>query len=141
MKRIAIALFIIVSLTAASTSDVARDRGCLAVAVFKEANSTSVRSQKAVLQVVQNRMSAQHKSACAIVQQPRQFSWYHGVIPTANKKMLDNISKLEHTKPVVGKGVMWFHNTHVQPKWANNMQLVTTIDGQKFYKMRKNNYD
>jgi len=48
---------------------------CLAIALYHEARSTSIKEQIEVLQVMQNRAYKQNKNICKVVFDKNQFSW------------------------------------------------------------------
>lgn len=51
------------------------EEDCLALAIYHEARSESLRGQKAVLSVINNRMRLFGETACEVVRKPSQFSW------------------------------------------------------------------
>ena len=54
---------------------------CLSLAVYHEARGEPIEGQEAVAEVVINRSEARHKSVCAVVYEPSQFSWVGHVSP------------------------------------------------------------
>lgn len=132
-------LAIALCLLVASTGAVTASENCLALAVYKEAGNTSQRSQRAVLDVLENRMRVLNKSACQIVRQPFQWSWYSTHLSLiATNKMLENYYDIVDNEHVLPDSAMWFHNKTVKPKWARNMVVVDRIDGQIFYRNKHN---
>lgn len=78
--------------------------------------------QRAVFDVVQHRMSATGKSACAVVKQPAQFSWYpkHPIRPLTSdlKEMLTEVKKTD--KVLINEKFKFFHSGK-KPYWAKAM--------------------
>lgn len=112
----------------------ARDRDCLAIAVFKEANTESLRGQRAVLDVIYNRMRLTNKSACDIVKQRGQFSWvktYKGNWK-ATQKQLHRLQKLDSLAPVVPTATH-FARKEVSNRWTRKFKRVAIIGNHAFY--------
>lgn len=130
---------VVFCLLIAPVNAVTASEHCLALAVYKEAGSTSQRSQRAVLDVLQNRMRAEHRNACQVVSQKKQWSWYSSSLPlVATRKMLASYREIVDNVHVLPKSAMWFHNKSVKPKWTNKMVVVARIDGQVFYRKKYN---
>ena len=95
---------------------------CKIAAIKHEADQSNPRDKKMTLQVVENRMRIQHKSACVIVKAPSQFSF---VSKNTNwkysEKDLQEYWQLVTMAPVVGRDVVGFHRIDVKPKWRLGM--------------------
>ncbi len=109
----------------------ANDTACMAVAIHKEASGEGLFGEKAVLDVIQQRMKEKHKTACQVIKEPGQFSWStENISPT--KKQLTRYKFVASIPPVV-KGARYFHNTSVSPKWARKMKVKAKIGRHYFY--------
>ena len=53
----------------------ANDASCIAEAIYFEARGESVQGQKAVAQVILNRVKIKKKSACSVINEKNQFSF------------------------------------------------------------------
>jgi spore germination cell wall hydrolase CwlJ-like protein len=70
-----------------------------------------------------------------------QFSWY---CDGKSDEPVDSVTWLNSIKvadmvlndryPDITEGSLWYHADFVKPYWANQLQLVTTIDNHLFYK-------
>ena len=101
--------------------------------MFKEASSEGVLGQRAVLDVLDTRMKTSGKSACAIIQEPYQFSWVNSQSSIkATKYQLTKYKFVSKIPPVV-KGARYFHNTSVRPSWAKKMKVKLKIKNHYFY--------
>jgi spore germination cell wall hydrolase CwlJ-like protein len=118
---------------------------CLQKNLYFEAASEGEEGMTAVANVVINRMHDPYfpKSACAVTHQYKQFSWYgHRWNPHLNShtlptwKMAGNIAKAAlrgNLENNVGD-CEYFHAVTVQPKWADEKDMVTQIGNHIFYK-------
>lgn len=120
-----------------AASDGPSEASCKFAAIYHEARGSSLAGQKAVLEVVSNRMRIRGMTACQVIAEKGQWSWY-GKKPMKQmtQKMKDWLLEVEMSRKVLGSGVEYFHNGKVKPKWARKMELVVIVDGHKFYKER-----
>ena len=108
---------------------------CKALTIYKEANTESLAGKRAVLDVIQNRMQKQNKTACFVIKQPKQFSWHkRGMKLHATKEMLTEFYKVDKMAPVY-KNAEFFHNTSVKPSWKG-LRRVGKIGGHIFYERK-----
>lgn len=108
---------------------------CKALTIYKEANTESLAGKRAVLDVIQNRMKRQNKSACLIIKQPKQFSWHKsGMKLHATKDMLTTFYRIDKMTPVY-KNAEFFHNTSVHPNWKG-LRMVGKIGRHIFYERK-----
>ncbi len=108
------------------------ESNCLAVAIHKEASGEGLFGQRAIVDVIQERMKEKHKTACQVIKEPGQFSWStENISPT--KKQLTRYKFVASIPPVV-KGARYFHNTSVSPKWARKMKVKAKIGRHYFIK-------
>ena len=131
---------------------VAREKKCLAEAVYFEARSESEDGQAAVAQVVLNRVNSglYPESVCGVVYQNRQrrnacqFSfacegkslritepepWKTAV------RIADEVAAGSTYLADVG-GATHYHANYVKPKWAKRLQKMDVIGNHIFYKLR-----
>jgi len=110
---------------------------CVVNSIHFEAGNQSLRGQRAVFDVVENRSKRWLKSWCQIIKQKNQFSFY----PKKWKKSLDNDDwKLYYdvvvaNEPELDEDVMWYHAIYVKPSWKK-LQRVKRIQDHIFYRER-----
>jgi spore germination cell wall hydrolase CwlJ-like protein len=126
-----------------------REQRCLAAAVYFEARGESIAGQRAVAQVVLNRVKAPSypSTVCGVVYQNKkwrnrcQFSFACDGI---RDKVTDKKSYAQAQKVAknVTSGKAWsrdigssthYHATYVSPKWAKKMKRMTKIGRHIFY--------
>ena len=140
-------------LSSGSGLDKARALKCLAQAVYYEAASESEGGQKAVAQVVLNRVShpSYPNSICGVVYQGSQrrtgcqFSFTcdgsmartpgSGAMARARRVAQDALSG-EVYRPV-GLATH-YHTTWINPYWASSLDHIGTIGAHRFYRWRGN---
>ncbi len=128
--------------TNAADTAVDSEEKCLASAIFYEARSESFEGQLAVAQVILNRVQSGRfaRSICGVVLQPSQFSFVRGgAIPAISKASKDwrealAIARIAQAKlhPSSADNALFFHATHVSPKWRLNR--VASIGNHIFYR-------
>jgi N-acetylmuramoyl-L-alanine amidase len=127
---------------------------CLACNIYFEARGEPISGQAKVAQVTLARRDSKHypKTLCAVVWQPRQFSWtddgrsdkVYDRDAWARALTLAGTMISEHrrgpaTKAGTSKsmtGVLWYHSKKVKPKWARTMRRHATEGGHIFYRAR-----
>ena len=140
----------------AKSKDMARQTNCLAEAIYYEARSETVDGQKAVAEVVLNRVK--HKAfpttVCAVVYQGAerttgcQFSF---ACDGSNAKLpygkhwaeAEQIAKhmvIGGSAPITNRATH-YHTTDVTPKWAPTLRKLRKFDNHVFYRFmpRKRN--
>ena len=111
---------------------IASDSECIAVAIYKEASGEGLLGQRAVYDIIQQRMKDKHKTACQVIKEPGQFSWNTSSI-SATKKQLTRYRFVSRIPPVV-KGAAYFHNKNInKPSWARKMKVKAKIGNHVFY--------
>lgn len=116
---------------------------CLALNIFHEARGESLAGQIGVAQVTLNRVAMQHrgkKTICAVVFDPKQFSWTDragkSLKPTG--KQWQAILQVAH-QVSLGMRVhgldtaLYFHRKHLRTPWQQGMQLLLVIDNHLFW--------
>jgi spore germination cell wall hydrolase CwlJ-like protein len=135
MKYIVAALLLAFAFNVAApirTPEVASERLCKAVALYEEARGESLHGQRAVLDVVHARMWKSGRSACEIIKQHKQFSFYTG----QRLKYVGNsltTYQLVATMPPVLTNATHYHATRVRPAWAKRMKRLAVIGKHVFY--------
>ena len=133
----------------------ADERHCLAEAVYYEARSETRSGQKAVAEVVLNRVDSKHfpNTICGVVYEGSgrttgcQFSFTcDGSLDIAPKgkswERSQDIATLVMTggvKPFTGKATH-YHTTAVKPKWSKNLRMTKRVDSHVFYKFAPRDY-
>ena len=119
-----------------------RELECLAVGIYYEAKSESLKGQLAVGHVIANRAESGRfpSSYCGVLFQRSQFSFIHGrslpSVPRASRDWLDAVAIAKivdqelHPSPV-GKA-LFFHATRVAPHWR--LTRVGTLGNHVFYR-------
>lgn len=129
----------------------ARERRCLAVAIYFEARGEPKRGQIAVGQVILNRVRSPlfPATVCGVVYQGQmrkgcQFSFTcDGRTDTPRKsaqwdlaqRLSQEIMAGEHWLPEVGYST-YYHANYVHPRWAYRMNKIDRIGRHIFYKKR-----
>jgi len=126
----------------ASPAHLSEELKCLASAIYHESRGEPLYGQLAVAQVIVNRAESARfpGSYCAVVRQPKQFSFVRaGRIPQAGKGT--PAWDKTQTIAVIADQAMWespvkdalfFHATHVQPRW--NLQRLARVSSHVFYR-------
>lgn len=118
---------------------------CLSQNAYHEARSDGVKGMQAVTWVVLNRTKhpAYPSTPCAVIAQPKQFSWWNGKTPQIKEK--DAYTQAERVVEGVISGKLkdntnsstHFHSARIKPVWASRLSYTTTIGSHCFYKMKK----
>ena len=127
-----------------ASGDLSAEMECLAGAVYFEARGEPLDGQLAVAQVVINRTQSRlfPSSYCAVVHQPRQFSFVkRGRMPAVardshawrNARAIARIAHEGLWESRAGEA-LYFHASYVRPGWANRKQALATIDTHVFYR-------
>ena len=106
----------------------------MAIAIFRESNLEPMVGQKAVLDVIVNRMRLRALSACKVIKQKGQFPWAKTQRTwTASKAMLYRLTVLEDMPSVVPSSVSFFHADYVHPSWGRVKRFCCKIGKHIFY--------
>jgi hypothetical protein len=139
----------------AGTTEAARSAGCLASAIYYEARSENVAGQRAVAQVVLNRVRhrAFPRTICGVVFQGAarrsgcQFSFTCDGSMAADRVGLADQLAWERSKRIAAEALAGYvhapvgHATHyhtdaVSPAWAPTLQPIGTVGSHLFYRWR-----
>jgi len=129
----------------------AQEYRCLSEAVYYEARSEAISGQKAVAEVVLNRVTSKHypNTVCGVVYQGAeritgcQFSFTcDGSILTEPKgkswQRSQDVAALILTrgvKPFTGRATH-YHTVKVNPKWSGHLKFSKQIGSHKFYRFK-----
>jgi len=140
MKKFIAFLMLLVVMNSTAISEInhhARERHCMAEAIYRESRGEPYRGQLAVGQVVVNRVKHRlyPNSICEVIFQKGQFPWankFDGFKATQPFMFLADLvlsgkHELAHFKAT------HFHATYVNPRW--NLKKVTQIGNHIFYKL------
>ena len=118
---------------------------CLVRNAYFESRGQGVKGMQAVTWVVLNRTKhpSYPSTPCAVIAQPKQFSWWNGKTPQVKEK--DAYTQAERIVEGVLSGKLkdntnsstHFHSTRVKPVWASRLSYTTTIGSHCFYKLKK----
>jgi len=134
-------------------------RYCLAQNIYFESANQSFAGQIAVSHVVINRVEDLQfpETICGVVYQAKmKENWKGNMIPIRNQcqfswfcdgksdEPVDSITWLNSIRvadmvlsgqyPDITEGALWYHADFVKPYWSNQLELVTIIDNNLFYK-------
>ncbi len=134
-----------------AAGDATAQKQCMAEAIYYEARSETFAGQKAVGEVVLNRIGSKHfpNTVCGVVYQGAerktgcQFSFTcDGSMDTApaGKAWLRSQVMAEYMltgvhKPMTARATH-YHTTDVNPKWAGSVQPTHQIGSHKFYRFK-----
>lgn len=143
MIRTAIALAALLCITPAQAAD---QRACIAKAIYWEARGTSEAGQRAVAEVIWNRVNHPSfpKTPCAVVYQQRngrcQFSWactHARNVTPRNSPAWQNAARIAQQPPGdLTNGALFFHARRYRARW-HHLEEVAQIDDHIFYGMRR----
>lgn len=136
-------------LNAANTA--ASERQCLAEAIYYEARSETLAGQKAVGEVVMNRVGSKHfpGTVCGVVYQGAervtgcQFSFTcdgsldktpKGKSWTRSEMLAEHLMIGAH-KPMTARSTH-YHTVDINPAWAPNLKSTRQIGSHKFYRFK-----
>ena len=129
-----------------------RDIRCLALNIFHEARSESLKGQRAVASVTLNRVASKRypNSICEVVYEKRwdrirrryvgAFSWTELTLPPKLKskswKIAWRIAEKAHIERNVRKlkGAIFYHAKYIMPSWARKKRPLAKIGQHIFYK-------
>lgn len=131
----------------------ARERRCMAAAIYFEARSENRRGQVAVAQVVMNRVraSAYPDTICGVIYQGQwnrnacQFSFAcdgnperpnNKVVWERSMQLAKEVMRGEHWLGDLGYATH-YHATYVKPRWARHFNRIARIGRHIFYKAPK----
>lgn len=113
-------------------------RECLADVIYAEARGESLHGQKAVGEVVVNRVGKTGfaSSVCGVTRQKGQFAKPPRVSDKGSYqkalKVADDV--LAGNGPKVTSGATYFHTPSVKPSWSHRKQRTGRIGSHIFYK-------
>lgn len=114
---------------------------CLTEALYFEARGESAAGQRAVAEVIMNRVDhpAFPKSVCGVVNQSGQFSYKGGSLrmrdrAAANRAHRIAAEVLAGAPRSLTSGATYFHTTYVRPAWTKRFTRTTRIGSHIFYR-------
>lgn len=121
-----------------------REMRCLAQGVYFESRGEPLAGQLAVAQVIVNRAESSlfPNDYCSVITQRAQFSFVRaGHIPEPNTgsaawQRAKAIARIAHGElwQSEAQDALFFHATHVRPRWASRKVARATIDRHVFYR-------
>ena len=117
-----------------------RDLQCLAEALYFEARGEGSQGQRAVAEVILNRVDHPRfpKSVCGVVNQRGQFTYNKnarirekGTYARVHKVALAALSGAPRT---LTNGATYFHTRAVKPSWSRRFERTTRIGAHIFYR-------
>lgn len=114
---------------------------CLTEALYFEARGESVNGQRAVAEVIMNRVDhpAFPKSVCGVVNQSGQFSYKGGGLRMRDRAAANRAARIAQEtlsgapRNLTG-GATYFHTTYVRPSWSKRFTRTTKIGSHIFYR-------
>lgn len=125
------------------------DFKCLVENAYQEARGEGIKGMQAVTHVVMSRMESSGHSACQVVQEPKQFSWYnrHKLNPRRGLVWATRGSRLDASRATYAmlfdpdyqghpalNGAKWYHEKSVRPVWSLKLRRIVQIGNHIFYK-------
>ncbi|MDO5606169.1 MAG: cell wall hydrolase [Paracoccus sp. (in: a-proteobacteria)] len=113
---------------------------CLAEALYFEARGEGHAGQRAVAEVILNRVDSRAfpNSVCGVVHQPGQFSYKKGRrmsnAAAANRARAIATEALAGAPRSLTDGATYFHTTSVRPSWSKRFTRTTRIGSHIFYR-------
>jgi spore germination cell wall hydrolase CwlJ-like protein len=113
------------------------DDRCLANAIYYEARGEPLRGRRAVLEVIQHRMIDTGKTACAIIREPQQFSWFrHKPLMPMTYELLEMLTEVKQADKVLNNEKYKNFHSGKSPSWARKM-LCRKISNHTFCKPKE----
>ena len=114
---------------------------CLTEAVYFEARGEPVKGQRAVAEVIMNRVDhpAFPKSVCGVVNQSGQFSYKGGSLRMRDRAAANRAERIAQEslsgapRNLTG-GATYFHTTYVKPSWSKRFTRTAKIGSHIFYR-------
>ncbi|WP_347265649.1 cell wall hydrolase [Paracoccus sp. (in: a-proteobacteria)] len=117
-----------------------RDLQCLSEALYFEARGEGVQGQRAVAEVILNRVDHPRfpKSVCGVVNQRGQFT-YNKNARIREKGTFARVQKvavaaLSGEPRTLTNGATYFHTKAVRPSWSKRFERTTRIGSHIFYR-------
>lgn len=133
MKRVLITLLTTLMLGFSGWAYALSEVDCLAYTLHKEARGESLRGRRAVLDVIYNRMRIRELTACQVMKQRSQFSWYSKSVKIKMEiKVLTEFFIVDAMQPVLPSNVEYFHTRQIRPSWTRNLKRVAIIGNHVF---------
>jgi len=141
-KTVAIITLAITGATA-QAGELDKSIRCLADNLYHEARGEGMHGMVAVANVVMNRVHDHHFPAnvCAVVYQPKQFSWTNKrslrrmkVKHTEEMKLIAKLAITGLLKDITGDA-QFYHASYVKPSWAYYMKRTRIIGKHRFYRL------
>jgi len=130
--------------TLPDNGELSADLMCLAQAVYFESRGEPLDGQLAVAEVIVNRAESSRfpDNYCGVVTQRAQFSFVNGGnIPQPREatrawSRAKAIARIAHRElwETRASDALFFHATHVRPRWARTKVARATIDRHIFYR-------
>jgi len=122
MTKWIIIFYLLLPLSAKASSDL----HCKAYMLMRETNGTkSIKMQRAVLNVLHNRMRKFNMSACKVIHMNGQFPYMvNGLKPVSNY-WLTHAEKLSRMTPLLDRDYLYFNT--VKHKWGKEQLKVGTM--------------
>lgn len=100
------------------------DNACRKYMIYKEARGESVRTMRAVLDVLENRMARRSLSVCEVLKEPGQYPYMRkgGVKKVVDKQFLRKYYSAYAMEPVLSSRYMFFN--HTKFSWGKNTKRV-----------------
>jgi len=135
----------------ANAKAASREQQCLAEAVYYEARSERLPGQKAVAEVIMNRVNSKHfpNTICGVVYQGAErtsgcqfsFTCDGSTAKLPKGKSWDNAQAVaDHMVMGVSAPITWrsthYHTTDVNPVWSKTLRQTRKYDTHVFYRFR-----
>lgn len=134
-----------------TSKTVMAEHRCMAEAIYYEARSEPLAGQKAVAEVVMNRIKSKHypNTVCGVVYQGAerttgcQFSFScdgstarePSGVTWERSQDIAALALTKGFKPLTGRATH-YHTHDVSPPWSNTLRMTKTIGSHKFYRFK-----
>lgn len=134
------ALMALPVLSAPERAEASNAQACLAEALYFEARGEGVNGQRAVGEVILNRVDSRQfpSTVCGVVNQRGQFTYSRGrsmsnrqAAARAHQIAADLLAGAPRN---LTGGATYFHATHVRPSWSRRFVRTTQIGAHVFYR-------
>lgn len=117
---------------------------CLSEALYYEARGEGYQGMKAVAAVIHNRVldDRWEDTYCGVIEEPSQFSYLRGrpagslpMHESQPSKVAEEIAAdivVNAEEPLMGNA-LYFHATHVKPRWNYNLLATVTQMGRHIF--------
>lgn len=134
MKKILTIITIIaISYSLFNNEAEANNKKCLAEAIYHEARNQPFHGQIAIANVIRNRAKRKHKTFCAIIREPKQFSYRNNGIASIDDKVAYDLAiKAASVEQDLTGGAVYYNRVELGIRKGGHHPV--TIGNHVFYR-------